>query len=222
MGPADCQSRRGKQKQANSRGTTGWHGFSSLDCEQFDRRRFQPTHRRRARARSTPTVFAERFTQGQRRPLRDRPVATPDASEDSTKQQDLLFDEVRRPTSLIELQDFALSLKSVDHVDFAMDLDRPRSSAKDPYSHSIINERSKLLSRKGLDAARRFLPSFLPSICQASALARVSGRFGQELTFLGLSTSINSHDDRGQHRRHNRRASASVRATPKKGWHQTP
>lgn len=44
-----------------------------------------------------------------------------------------------------------------------------------PYSHSITNEPSKLSIRMGCDAAR----IFLPSTCQASASARVCGRFGQ-------------------------------------------
>jgi hypothetical protein len=39
-----------------------------------------------------------------------------------------------------------------------------------------------------------------------------------EVTFRDLSTSIDSRDHRGHHRR----ASASVRATTKKGWHRTP
>ncbi len=103
-----------------------------------------------------------------------------------------------------------------------MDLDRPRSSAKDPYSHSIINERSKLLSRKGLDAAPQIFTVILAVNLSGTSIGAGLRAVRPKLTFLGLSTSINSHDDRGQHRRHNRRASASVRATPKKGWHQTP
>jgi len=43
-----------------------------------------------------------------------------------------------------------------------------------------------------------------------------------KLIFRDLSTSIDSHDDRGQHRRHRRRMSVAVKATPKRGRHRTP
>jgi hypothetical protein len=52
------------------------------------------------------------------------------------------------------------------------------------HAHSIINEPSKLLIRKELGAvAQAFLPSFLPSICRAPALARVSGRLSKKAPF---------------------------------------
>jgi hypothetical protein len=51
------------------------------------------------------------------------------------------------------------------------------------HSHSIINEPSKLLIRMALAAVPQILPSFLPSICQAPALARDSGRFGESRPF---------------------------------------
>jgi hypothetical protein len=90
------------------------------------------------------------------------------------------------------------------------------------HSHSIINERSTLLIRKALAAARQtFTVSFTvnPSGTSIGAGFRTVRR---KMTFRNLSTSIDSHDDRGQHRRHNPRASVSVRATPKKAWHQKP
>ena len=60
-----------------------------------------------------------------------------------------------------------------------IDCDGFRSPGRAPYSHSIINEASKLLIRLGLCIATQVLTSLLPSVCEASALARVSGAFDQ-------------------------------------------
>jgi len=89
---------------------------------------------------------------------------------------------------------------------------------KDPYSHSIINERSKLLICNAPEAAPpKFTVIFTVNLSGTSIGAGLRV-IRPNLTFRDLSTSIDSHDDRGHHRR----ASVSVREALKKGWHQTP
>ena len=87
-----------------------------------------------------------------------------------------------------------------------------------PYSHSIINEPSKLLIRKALAAApQTFTVTFtvnLPSTSIGAGLRAIR----QNLTFRDLSTSIDSRDGCQRHRH----ASSSLREAPKKGRHQTP
>jgi hypothetical protein len=89
---------------------------------------------------------------------------------------------------------------------------------KDPYSHSIINEPFKLLIRKVLDAASPILTVIFTVNPLRSSIGAGLRVIRPNLTFRDLSTSIDSHDDRGHHRR----ASVSVREALKKGWHQTP
>jgi hypothetical protein len=78
------------------------------------------------------------------------------------------------------------------------DSDSPRST---PYSHSIINERSRLLICSGLGAeSRRFtvILTVKPSGISIGAGLRV---IRPKVTFRDLSTSIDSRDHRGHHRR---------------------
>jgi hypothetical protein len=90
-----------------------------------------------------------------------------------------------------------------------------------PLSHSIINERSKLSIGRALDAASKIFPVIFAVNLSGTSIGAGFRPVRPKLTFRDLSTSIDFHDDCGKHRRHNRRASASVGATPKKGWHQT-
>jgi hypothetical protein len=91
-------------------------------------------------------------------------------------------------------------------------------SGTPPYSHSIINELSKLLIRNAPDAGpQKFAVSFTVKV-RSTSIGAGFRPVRPKLTFRDLSTSIDSHDHRGHHRR----ASVPVRAVPKKGWHRTP
>jgi len=86
------------------------------------------------------------------------------------------------------------------------------------HSHSIINERSKLWI---CNAFKRGTTTFtVTSTVNRSGISIGAGlqAIRLEVTFRDPSTSIDSGDYRGHHRR----ASASVRATPKMLWHRTP
>jgi hypothetical protein len=78
-----------------------------------------------------------------------------------------------------------------------------------------------LLIRKVLIAALQiFTVTFTVNLSGTSIDAGLRA-IRPEATFRNLSTYIDSHDGRGQHRRHHRRASVPARETPNKGWHQT-
>ena len=87
-----------------------------------------------------------------------------------------------------------------------------------PYSHSIINEPSKLLICNAPEAAPpKFTVIFTVKVRSTSIGAGLQA-IRSEVTFRDLSTSIDSNDDsRGR-----RRASAPVREAPEKGRRQTP
>jgi hypothetical protein len=87
-----------------------------------------------------------------------------------------------------------------------------------PHSHSIINELSKLLIRIALAAAPQTFTVIFTVNLSGTSIGAGLRAIRPNLTFRYLSTSIDSNDRRGHHWR----ASASVRDTPKKGWHQTP
>jgi hypothetical protein len=84
-----------------------------------------------------------------------------------------------------------------------------------PYSHSIINELSKLLIRKALAAAPQ---TFAVNLCST----RIGAGFRavlRKLTFRDLSRSIDSRD----HRRHLRRAAVLVQEpAPKRAGIELP
>jgi len=87
-----------------------------------------------------------------------------------------------------------------------------------PYSHSIINERSKLWICNTREAApAKFTVIFTVKVRSASIGAGMRA-IRPEATFRDLSTSIDSHNDFRRHRR----TPVWVRETPKKGRHQTP
>jgi hypothetical protein len=85
------------------------------------------------------------------------------------------------------------------------------------YSHSIINEPSKLLTCKVLAAASQTF-TVIPTVnLSGTSIGAGLRAIRSEATFRDLSTSIDSSNHRGHHRH----ASASVSETPTKGWHQT-
>ena len=86
------------------------------------------------------------------------------------------------------------------------------------YSHSIINEPSKLLICKARVAAAQMFTVIFTVNLSGTSIGAGFRAIPPKLTFRDLSTSIDSQD----HRRQHRRASMSVRDTPMKGWHQTP
>jgi hypothetical protein len=87
-----------------------------------------------------------------------------------------------------------------------------------PYSHSIINEPSKLLIRNEPEAAPpKFTVIFTVKVRSTSIGAGLQA-IRSEVTFRDLSTSIDSDDDS----RDRRRVSAPLREAPRKGRHQTP
>ncbi len=99
-----------------------------------------------------------------------------------------------------------------------IDLHRHRSPAKPPYSHSIINERSKPLTRKPIAAATQTFTVIFTVNLSGTSNGAGFRPVRPRRTFPDLSTSIDSREHRGHHRH----TSASVRDTPKKRWHRTP
>ena len=87
-----------------------------------------------------------------------------------------------------------------------------------PYSHSIINEPSKLLIRKALTAALQTFTVIFTVKVRSTSIGAGLRAVRPKLTFRDLSTSIDSNDDS----RDRRRASAQVREAPEKGQRQTP
>jgi hypothetical protein len=86
------------------------------------------------------------------------------------------------------------------------------------YYHSIINKPSKLLMRKALAAAPQTFTVIFTVNLSGISIGAGFRAIRPKVTLRDLSTSIDSQD----HRRQHRRASMSVRDTPKKGRHQTP
>lgn len=86
------------------------------------------------------------------------------------------------------------------------------------HSHSIINEPSKLLICKVRAAASQIFTVIFTVKVPGTSIGAGLRAIRPKVTFRDLSRSIDSNDDR----RFDRRASVSVRETPKKGWHQTP
>jgi hypothetical protein len=83
-------------------------------------------------------------------------------------------------------------------VDVSID---PDSSRKTPYSHSIINEPSKLLICKPTDAApQKFTVIFTVKVLGTSIGAGFRA-IRPKVTFRDLSTSIESHNHFRSHRR---------------------
>ena len=99
-----------------------------------------------------------------------------------------------------------------------MDVDRSGYSGKDPYSHSIVNEPSKLLIGTALDAASKIVSVILTVNLSGTSIGEGFRLVRPKLTFRDLSTSIDSHDACGRRRR----APVSLRQTPKKSGHQAP
>lgn len=87
-----------------------------------------------------------------------------------------------------------------------------------PYSHSIINDPSKPLIRKQLATVPQPFTVIFTVKVRSTSIGAGLQAIRSEVTFRDLSTSIDSQD----HRRQHRRASMSLRDTPKMGWHQAP
>jgi len=69
-----------------------------------------------------------------------------------------------------------------------MDVDRIGYSAQDTYSHSIVNERSKLLIGKALNAASKILAVILTVNLPGAAIGAGFRAVRPKLTFRHLST----------------------------------
>jgi len=82
------------------------------------------------------------------------------------------------------------------------------------HSHSIINEPSKLLICVETDGVAPIFTVIFTVNPQRSSIGAGFRPVQPKRTFRDLSTSIDSHDDRGQHHPHHRRASVWVRETP--------
>lgn len=85
------------------------------------------------------------------------------------------------------------------------------------YSHSIINEPSKLLIRRELDVAPQTFAVILTVNLSGTSIGAGFRAVRPKLTFRDLSTSIDSRGDSNRHRH----APAPVTEAPKKGRHQT-
>jgi len=85
------------------------------------------------------------------------------------------------------------------------------------YSHSIINEPSKLLIRRELDVAPQTFTVILTVNLSGTSIGAGFRAVRPKLTFRDLSTSIDSRGDSNRHRH----APAPVTEAPKKGRHQT-
>jgi hypothetical protein len=96
-------------------------------------------------------------------------------------------------------------------------VDSSRSCKTPNHSHSIINEPTKPLICNAPEAARQKFTVISTVKVRSISIGAGLQAIRSELTFRDLSTSIDSRDHHGLHRR----ASVSVRATTKKAWHQT-
>ena len=97
-------------------------------------------------------------------------------------------------------------------------LETASTGCRGPYSHSIINEPSKLLMCKEQDAASQiFTVTFTVNLSGTSIGAGLRA-VRLKLTLRDLSTSIDSRDDCQRHRH----ACMSVGEASKPRRHQTP
>lgn len=96
-------------------------------------------------------------------------------------------------------------------------LETASTGALSPHSHSIVNEPSKLLIRKALDAAPQTF-AVIPAVnLSGTSIGAGFRAIRRRVTFRDLSTSIDSRGDSIRHRH----APAPVTEAPKKGRHQT-
>ena len=107
-----------------------------------------------------------------------------------------------------------LPQESTRLAQLSIDLDRSRSIEN--YSHSIINEHSKLLIRKALSAAPQVFTVIFTVKVRSTSIGAGLRAIRPEATFRDLSTSIDSHD----HRRHRQRPSVPDRESLQGGWHR--
>lgn len=88
--------------------------------------------------------------------------------------------------------------------------------------HSIINERSKLLIRKGLEAAPKIFTVIFTVNLSGTSIGAGLRAIRPKLTFRDLLRSINSRNDHRARRRRHRRAPGSIWKVPQKGRHRIP